>query len=63
MNVSMTVAKNAPMKEEVSDAVSASPARPCLASGWPSNVVATDHGSPGILNRMALMQPPNKAPQ
>ncbi len=57
------VATNAPMKDDDIEAVSASPARPCCASGWPSKVVATDHGSPGILNRMALMQPPNSAPQ
>ncbi len=57
------VANSAPTKDEVSEAVSASPARPCFASGWPSKVVATDHGSPGMLNRMALMQPPNSAPQ
>ena len=56
------VAISAPMKDDLSAAVSASPARPCLASGWPSKVVATDHGSPGMLKRIALMAPPNSAP-
>ena len=34
-----------------------------LAIGWPSKVVATDHGSPGILNRIDVIAPPNSAPQ
>ena len=56
-------ATSAPTKEEVKAAVSASSARPCWAIGWPSKVVATDHGSPGMLKRMEVMAPPNNAPQ
>jgi hypothetical protein len=60
----MTItAKKAPMNEEVNAAVSASPARPRWAIGWPSKVVATDHGSPGMLNRIEVIAPPNSAPQ
>src|SRR6478735_4585933 len=56
-------ATRAPTNEEVKAAVKASSARPCWAMGWPSKVVATDQGSPGILNRMEVMAPPNRAPQ
>ena len=56
-------ATRAPTKEAVKAAVSASSARPCWAMGWPSKVVATDHGSPGMLNRIEVMAPPNSAPQ
>ena len=31
--------------------------------GYPSNVVATDDGSPGMLNRMEVVEPPKSAPQ
>jgi hypothetical protein len=41
----------------------ASVARPCLAIGWPSNVVATDDGSPGMLKRIEVVEPPKSAPQ
>ena len=34
---------------------SASTARPCLAIGWPSKVVATEDGSPGMLNRIDVV--------
>src|SRR5262249_60455718 len=37
--------------------------RPSRAMGYPSKVVATDDGSPGILNRMEVTEPPNSAPQ
>ena len=36
---------------------------PFCAIGWPSKVVATDHGSPGMLNRIEVIAPPNSAPQ
>src|SRR5262245_27676370 len=62
-NVISTTATRAPTNEEVKAAVRASSARPCWAIGWPSKVVATDHGSPGMLNRMEVMAPPNSAPQ
>ena len=61
--VIMITANKAPTKDDVNAAVSASPARPCWAMGWPSNVVATDQGSPGILNRIEVIAPPNSAPQ
>ena len=56
-------ANSAPTKEEVKAAVSASSALPRWAMGWPSKVVATDQGSPGILKRIEVMAPPNSAPQ
>ena len=56
-------ATKAPTNDEVKAAVSASSALPCWAMGWPSKVVATDHGSPGMLKRMEVMAPPNSAPQ
>ena len=59
----MMTANSAPTKDEVNAAVSASPAWPFCAIGWPSNVVATDHGSPGMLNSTDVMAPPNSAPQ
>ena len=62
-NVIITTATNAPTNDEVNAAVSASPARPCCAIGYPSKVVATDQGSPGMLNRIEVMAPPNSAPQ
>ena len=51
------------MNDEVNAAVSASAASPFCAIGYPSNVVATDHASPGILNNMDVIAPPNSAPQ
>ena len=41
----------------------ASVALPCLAIGWPSKVVATEDGSPGMLNRIEVVEPPKSAPQ
>ena len=61
--VSTMTARKAPTKDEVKAAVSAWSALPCCAIGWPSKVVATDHGSPGMLNRIEVMAPPNSAPQ
>ena len=61
--VIITTATNAPTKEEVNAAVNACPALPCCASGYPSKVVATDQGSPGMLNNIEVMAPPNNAPQ
>ena len=63
MSVIMITANSAPTNDEVNAAVSASPAWPFCAIGWPSKVVATDHGSPGILNRIEVIAPPNSAPQ
>ena len=62
-SVMRTTEKSAPTKDEVKAAVSAWPPRPFRAIGKPSKVVATDQGSPGILNRMDVMAPPKSAPQ
>jgi hypothetical protein len=62
-NVTPITANSAPKNEEVKAAVSASPARPCCAMGYPSKVVATDHGSPGMLKSIEVMAPPKRAPQ
>ena len=56
-------AKSAPTKDEVKAAVSACAALPCCAIGKPSKVVATDQGSPGMLNRIEVIAPPKSAPQ
>ena len=56
-------ANSAPTNDEVKAAVKASSALPFCAMGWPSKVVATDQGSPGILKRIEVMAPPNNAPQ
>ena len=56
-------ANMAPTNDDVKAAVSACAALPCCAIGWPSKVVATLHGSPGMLNRIDVMAPPNSAPQ
>ncbi|MGY3074740.1 carbamoylphosphate synthase large subunit [Bradyrhizobium sp. LM6.10] len=58
-----STATSEPMKEDVNAAVSASAALPCCAIGYPSNVVATDQASPGMLNRIEVIAPPNSAPQ
>ena len=52
-----------PTKDDVKAAVSACAALPCCAIGWPSKVVATLQGSPGMLNRIDVIAPPNSAPQ
>src|SRR5688572_21737598 len=59
----MITPNNAPNPADRNAYDSASVARPCLAIGWPSNVVATDDGSPGMLNRIDVVEPPNSAPQ
>ena len=41
---------------------SATPARPCLAIWWPSSVVTTEVASPGMLTRIAVVEPPYCAP-
>ena len=57
------IANRAPMNDEVNAAVRAWAPFPCFASGYPSSVVATDQGSPGMLKRIEVMAPPNSAPQ
>ena len=52
-----------PAKNEPSAAMpSAAPARPCFAIWCPSMVVTTDVTSPGMLTRMAVVEPPYCAP-
>src|SRR4030088_1704190 len=62
--VNRTVAKNAPMNEAKNEEASATPGLPFFfASGKPSNSSTTDHGSPGMLNRIDVTTPPKSAPQ
>ena len=52
-----------PAKKEPSAAIrSAGPARPRSAIWWPSIVVTTEEASPGILTRIAVVEPPYCAP-
>src|SRR5687768_8011995 len=62
-SVTTTTPASAPKAADMNAVASASAARPCFASGYPSNVVATDEGSPGMLNRIDVVEPPNSAPQ
>ena len=62
-SVIRTTENSAPTKEELKAAVSACPLSPRCAIGKPSKVVATDHGSPGMLKRIEVMAPPKSAPQ
>ena len=57
-----SVATQPAMKEPMAAMPSATPARPCLAIWWPSSVVTTDVASPGMLTRMAVVEPPYWAP-
>ena len=61
--VTTTTPASAPKPAAMNAVASASVARPCLASGYPSNVVATEDGSPGMLKRMDVVEPPKSAPQ
>ena len=58
----MMVATQPAMKEPMAAMPSATPARPCLAIWWPSSVVTTEVASPGMLTRMAVVEPPYWAP-
>ena len=58
-----TSVANEPAKNEPMAAMpSAAPARPCFAIWWPSSVVTTAVTSPGMLTRMAVVEPPYCAP-
>src|SRR5258706_10926796 len=61
-NVMSSTATSAPTNDDGNAAVSGAPARPFWPRGYPSNVVATDHGSPGMLKRIDVMAPPKSAP-
>ena len=57
-SVTVATPNRAPKPEERKAVVRASVARPALAIGWPSKVVATDEGSPGMLKRIEVVEPP-----
>jgi len=61
--VNRAAATIAPTKETQNPTDMASAALPCIASGRPSNMVATDQGLPGTANRMDVIRPPYIAPQ
>ncbi len=50
------------MNEPIAAMPSAGPARPFRAIWWPSSVVTTDDDSPGMLTRIAVVEPPYCAP-
>jgi len=57
-----TVAMQPAAKEPIAAMPSAGPARPWRAIWWPSSVVTTEDDSPGMLTRMAVVEPPYCAP-
>ncbi len=62
-SAAMTIVATQPAKNEPIAAMpSATPARPCLAIWWPSSVVTTEVASPGMLTRIAVVEPPYWAP-
>ena len=52
------VPTNPPIVEAVNDVISACNGLPCLVSSYPSNVVATAPGVPGVLIAIAVIEPP-----
>ncbi len=59
----MTSVATVPAKNEAIAAMpSAMPAWPLLAIAWPSSVVTTAVASPGMLTRIAVVEPPYWAP-
>ena len=50
------------MNEPIAAMPSAGPARPFRAIWWPSSVVTTEDDSPGMLTRIAVVEPPYCAP-
>ena len=62
-SAAMTSVATVPAKNEPIAAMpSAMPARPFLAIWWPSSVVTTAVASPGMLTRIAVVEPPYCAP-
>jgi len=57
-----SVAMQPAMKEPIAAMPSAGPARPRRAIWWPSSVVTTEDDSPGMLTRIAVVEPPYWAP-
>src|SRR3954453_12275768 len=61
--VMSTTPQSAPKAAEPKAVASAVVGLPSRAIGYPSKVVATEEGSPGMLNRIEVTEPPNSAPQ
>ena len=53
-----TVATSAATKDPMAAVASAGPPRPCLAIRLPSTAVMTEAASPGVLSRIAVVEPP-----
>ena len=60
--INPTVARSAPTNDATPDNTRASPALPCFAIGYPSNVVIIAGSSPGIFNKIEEILPPYIAP-
>jgi len=61
--IKTTIPINEPRNEAEIPIINASPGFPFfIAIGYPSNVVATADGVPGIPNRIAEIKPPDKPP-
>ena len=60
--VTTTVAMEPATKEPMAAVASAAPARPCLAILLPSIAVTIEPASPGVLSRIAVVEPPYIAP-
>lgn len=56
------VAKTPPIKEATAEIAIAWPACPFLDMGYPSKVAAIADPSPGVFNKMELLDPPYIAP-
>lgn len=57
-NISTIMLSVPPLKEENVAALNASPAFPCFVSSYPSMAVAAAAGVPGILSKIAVIEPP-----
>ncbi len=61
-NVSAIVASVPATKDPIAAVVSAAAPRPCRAIMWPSSAVAMALVSPGVFNKMLVVDPPYMAP-
>ena len=57
-----TIASVPAMNEPMAAMPSAGPARPWRAIWWPSRQVTTEAASPGMLTRIAVVEPPYMEP-
>ena len=57
-----TIASVPAMNEPMAAMPSAGPARPWRAIWWPSREVTTEAASPGMLTRIAVVEPPYMEP-